>query len=133
MRYYIKRKNELLQENSKSVKKVAKLVAQEKNLSLATAELHSIVDYTERFVGKCSDNEVMSMLTEIDNRIQVDIEEHSKSRLSLEPVEKANMRVEVIGSKTLQDFCQTKDKYIYSSVDPGAYSRRRGCEDSRGG
>ncbi len=116
-----KRKNELLQENSQSVKKkVAKLVAQEKNLSLATAELHSIVDYTERFIGKCSDNEVMSMLTEIDNRIQVDIEEHSKSGLSLEPVEEANMRVEVIGSKTLQDFCQTKAKYIYSSVDPGA-------------
>ncbi len=116
-----KRKNELLQENSQAVKKkVAKLVAQEKNLSLATAELHSIVDYTERFVGKCSDNEVMSMLTEIDNRIQVDIEEHSKSGLSLEPVEEANMGVEVIGSKTLQDFCQTKAKYIYSSVDPGA-------------
>ncbi len=110
-------KNELLQENSQAVqKKVAKLVAQEKNLSLATAELHSIVDYTERFVSKCSDNEVMSMLTEIDNRIQVDIEEHSKSGLSLEPVEEANMRVEVIGSKTLQDLCQTKAKYIYSSV-----------------
>ncbi len=115
-----KRKNELLQENSQAVqKKVAKLVAQEKNLSLATAELHSIVDYTERFVGKCSDNEVMSMLTEIDNRIQVDTEEHSKSGLRLEPVEEANMGVEVIGNKTLQGICQTKAKYIYSSVDPG--------------
>ncbi len=90
------RKQQLLQESSKTVQeKIDKLTVQEKNLSLAHAEVQSITDYTERFVSDCSDNEVMSMHTEIKKRIEQEIEEQSQSGRNTEPVEEADMGVEV--------------------------------------
>ena len=75
--------------------KLQKLSQQEKTLSLASAELQSVVDYTERCVSLSTDNELVSMDTEIRKTIQQKIQEHSKSGRSLEPVEEANMTVEV--------------------------------------
>ena len=46
-----------------------KLSLQEKNLSLASAGVLSVVDYTEQCVRGCTDNEVMSMHAEIRRRI----------------------------------------------------------------
>ncbi len=90
------RKKELVQEAVNKVdEKVEKLSAQEKNILTANAEVQSIVEYTERFVGHCSDNEVMSMHTNIRRQIKREIEEHSKSETSLEPVEEADVGVEV--------------------------------------
>ena len=102
------RKKELLLEASrKGQEKMDKLSEQEKSLSLANAEVQSIVDYTERFVGHCSDNEVVSMQAEIRSRIQREVEEHSKSGRSMEPVEEADMGVRVICTDALRQLCQT--------------------------
>ena len=46
-----------------------KLSLQEKNLSLASAGVLSVVDYTEQCVRGCTDNDVMSMHAEIRRRI----------------------------------------------------------------
>ena len=43
----------------------------------------------------CSDDEVMSMHTEISQRIKEEVEEHDKPGNRLEPVEEADMGVEV--------------------------------------
>ena len=51
----------------------------------------------------CTDNEVMSMHAEIRRRIEREIGEHGKSRRSLDPVEEADMRVEVTCAETPQD------------------------------
>ncbi len=112
------RKKELVQEAVNKVdEKVEMLSAQEKKILTANAEVQSIVEYTERFVGHCSDNEVMSMHTDIRRQIKREIEEHSKSVTSLEPVEEVDVGVEVRCEEELQQLCQTKAKIILG-VDP---------------
>ena len=114
-----KHKQQLLTEAASKVQeKMDKLLVQEKNLSLANAVVQSIVDYTERFVGHCSDNEVMSMHAEIRRRIEREMEEHSKSGRSMEPVEEADMGVEVRCAEDLQQLCQNKANITRLAIDP---------------
>ena len=64
-------KQQLLHEAASRVKeKVDKFSAQEKKLTLANAQVQSVVDYTERFVSECNANEVMNMQTEVRRRIE---------------------------------------------------------------
>ena len=97
--------------------KLQKLSQQEKTLSLASAELQSVVDYTECCVSLSTDNELVSMDTEIRKTIQQKIQEHSKSGRSLEPVEEANMTVEVTCAESLQQLCLTKANIVTTTVN----------------
>ena len=97
--------------------KLQKLSQQEKTLSLASAELQSVVDYTERCASHSTDNELVSMDIETRKTIQQKIQEHSKSWKSLEPVEEADMAVEVTCAETLQQLCLTQAN-ITTAVDP---------------
>ena len=97
--------------------KLQKLSQQEKTLSLASAELQSVVDYTERCASLSTDNELVSMDTEIRKTIQQKVQEHSKSGRSLEPVEEADMAVEVTCAEALQQLCLTQAN-ITPAVDP---------------
>ena len=104
-----KREKELVEEAGSIVQeKVDKLLVQEKTLSLASAEVQSVVDYTERCVRHCTNNEVMSMHAEMRKTIEHKIEEHSKSGRSLEPVEEADMGLEVRCAEALQQLCRTQ-------------------------
>ena len=104
-----KREKDLMEEAGAIVQeKVDKLSVQEKTLSLASAEVQSVIDYTERCVRHCTNNEVMTMHTEMRKTIEQKIEEHSKPGRSLEPVEEADMGVEVRCSEALQQLCQTQ-------------------------
>ena len=114
-----KREKELLNDCGRVVReKVENLSLQEKNLSLASAEVHSIVDYTEQCVRHCTDNEVMSMHAEIRNRIERERDERSNSGRSLEPVEEAGIGVEVRCAEALQQLCQTHANIIEHPIDP---------------
>ena len=112
-------KQQLLHEVASRVKeKIHKISAQEKKLTLANAQVQSVIDYTERFVSECSANEVMNMQTEIRRRIEREVEEYSKSEKSLEPAEEADMGVEVGCVEDLQRLCQTKANITRLAVDP---------------
>ena len=87
-------------------------------MSLASAEVQSAVDYTEQCVRHCTDNEVMSMHAEIRRRIERGIGGHGKSRRSLDPVEEADMRVEVTCAETLQQLCKTQANIVQLPFDP---------------
>ena len=101
------RKQQLLEETGRRVReKMEKLKGQERNLSIASAEVRSVIDYTEQCVRLCSDDEVMSMHTEISQRIKEEVEEHDKPGNRLEPVEEADMGVEVRCAEALQLLCQ---------------------------
>ena len=114
-----KREKEVLSDCGRVVReKVEKLSLQEKNLSLASAEVHSIVDYTEQCVRHCTDNEVMSMHAEIRNRIERERDEYSKSGLSLEPVEESDIGVEIRCAEALQQLCQAQANIIQLPTDP---------------
>ena len=112
-------KQQLLHEAASQVKeKIDKLSAEEKRLTLANAQVQSVIDYTERFVSECSANEVMNMQTEIKRRIVREVEEYSKSEKSLEPVEEADTGVEVECEEDLQRLCQTKANITRHILDP---------------
>ena len=114
-----KREQELLVEAAGMVQqKMDKLSVQEKTLSLASAEVQSVVDYTEQCVRHCTDNEVMSTHAEIRRRIEREIEEHSKSGRSLEPVDEVDIGVEVRCAEALQQLCQTQANTIQLLIDP---------------
>ena len=113
-----RREHELVEDATTiAQQKLQKLSQQEKTLSLASAELQSVVDYTERCVSLSTDNELVSMDTEIRKTIQQKIQEHSKSGRSLDPVEEADMAVEVTCAKALQQLCLTQAN-ITPAVDP---------------
>ena len=113
------RKEQLLHEAARLVKeKIHKLSAQEKKLTLANAQVQSVIDYTKRFVSECSANEVMNMQTEIRSNIEREVEEYSKSEKSLEPLEEADTGVEVECVEDLQSLCQTKANITRLAVDP---------------
>ena len=114
-----KRERELLGEADRLIQeKMDRLSVQEKTLSLASAEVQSVVDYTEQCVRHCTDNEVMSTHTEIRRRIEREIKEHSKSGRSLEPVEAVDVGVTVWCAEALQQLCQTQANIIQLPVDP---------------
>ena len=114
-----KREQELVEGAGAIVQdKVDKLSVQEKTLCLVSAEVQSVVDYTEQCVRHCTDNEVMSMHTEMKKTIEQKIEEHSKSGRSLEPVEEADMGVEVRCAEALQKLCQTNAHITKLPIDP---------------
>ena len=114
-----KREKELLNNCGRVIReKVEKLSLQEENLSLASAGVQSVVDYTEQCVRHCTDNEVMSMHTEIRRRIEQEIDERSKSGRSLEPVEEVDIGVEVRCAEALQQLCQTQANIIQLPIDP---------------
>ena len=111
-------KQELVEDAATTAQqKLQKLSQQEKTLSLASLELQSVVDYTERCVSLSTDNELVSMDTEIRKTIQQKIQEHSKSGRSLKPVEEADMAVEVTCAEALQQLCLTQAN-ITTAVDP---------------
>ena len=100
-------KQQLLEEAGRRVReKINKLKGQEENLSIASAVVRSVIDYTEQCVRVCSDDEVMSMHTEISQRIKDEVEEHDKPGNRLEPVEEADMGVEVRCAEALQLLCK---------------------------
>ena len=100
-------KQQLLEEAGRRVReKMEKLKGQEENLSIASAEVHSVIDYTEQCVRLCSDDEVMSMHTEISQRIKEEVEEHDKPGNRLEPVEEADMGVEVRCADAFELLCK---------------------------
>ena len=112
------RKQQLLQEATGKVsEKVEKLSVQEKSLSLAKAEVQSIVESTERFLDRCSDNEVMNMHAEIKKNIKHSIAEHGQSKTTTIPSEEADVGVEVASPASLHKLCQTETRITRLLLD----------------
>ena len=86
--------------------KLQNLSQQEKTLSLASAELQSVVDYTDGYENLSSIS--TSVNTELRKTIEQKIQEYSKSGRSLEPLEEADMAVEVTCAEALQQLCLTQ-------------------------
>ena len=114
------RKQQLLQEAASRVgEKIDKLSAQEKKLTLANAQVQSVIDYTERFVSECSTNEVMNMQTEIRRRIEREVEEG-----------RHGSRGGVCGRPT--EALSDQGQHHLSMGSSQVHSKRRGEGDSRG-
>ena len=112
-----KREQELLEEaKRRGREKIQKLSSQEKNLSLAKAEVQSVVSFTEQCVHHSSDNDVMSMYAQLENRIKEKIEPTSGK--IVEPIEEVDVGVEVTCAEGLQQLCQTQASITQLPIDP---------------
>ena len=111
------RKRELLKEAARRVQeKMDKLSLQEECLSLACAEVQSVLDHIEQCVGHHTDSEFMGMHAELACQIQQGVEEHDEGVVSLKPVEEVDVGVEVRCAEVLQQLCQTKAKLTQLST-----------------
>ena len=97
--------------------KSSHLSEQREDLSLACAVVESVIDYTEHCVEHSADDEIMCMHTEIQSRINREIEEQQKEGKDLEPVEEVDLGVKVNCAEDLKLLCQTKAKIIQLPVD----------------
>ncbi len=101
------RKQQLLREvNRNTEDKIKMLDTQKEKLSIASAEVRSVIDYTEQSVKLCSDDEVMSMHRDIMSKIQTQITESDKQKTDMELSEKADLIADVDCTKALQQFCE---------------------------
>ena len=92
--------------------KSSHLSEQREGLSLACAVVESVIDYTEHCVEHSADDEIMCMHTEIQSRINREIEEQLKEGKDLEPVEEVDLGVEVNCAEDLKLLCQTRAKIM---------------------
>ena len=111
-------RRELLEETSRRVQeKMDRLSLQEESLSLACAEVQSVLDHIEQCVGHYTDSEFMGMHAELACQIQRGVEEHDEGVVSLEPVE-VDVGMEVRCAEALQQLFQTKEKLTQLSLAP---------------
>ena len=114
-----KRRQELLDEARRRVQeKVETISPQEETLSLASAEVRSVIDCTERYVGHCTDNEVMRMHADIKGLLTQKVEKYNEPVGSMEPVLEVDMGMEVKCAEDLQQLCQSKARIIQLPIDP---------------
>ena len=102
------RKKLLLEETRRKVDLMTvSFKGQEENMSIASAEVHGIINYTGQCVRHCSDDEVMCMHAEIGSRIKQEIEGRGQPGSIITPVEQVELRVEVRCAEALEQLCQT--------------------------
>ena len=113
------RKQQLLTEAaSNTTRKLDRLSGQEKSLSTTSALVQSVIEYAEQCIEHSADDEIMCMQAELQSRIDREIEEQQKEGKNLEPVEEADMAVEVSCVEELKQLCQTKAKITQLPFDP---------------
>ena len=105
------RRQQLLDESLKIVEeKVENLSAQEKNITLSLATVQSLTDFVERSLANATDEEVVSMQTQVLSRIEGEMEKqkHRTATQNLDSVEAADFGVILSGPEDLREFCSIK-------------------------
>ena len=103
------RKQQLLAEiHAEFERKTTQLSLQEKSLSMACAGVQSVIDYIEHFMEHSSDAEIACMHAEMQSRIATELQRQQEEGKALEPVEEADLAVEVSCAQELKQLCQTK-------------------------
>ncbi len=98
-------------------KKMDTLLVQEKDLSLAKSEIHSIVDYTEQCMKHSTDNEVMITHKEVSKKIEEKIQNFSDSKSTKEPQVEPDLGIHVECADALQRLCQNRAHLVQLPVN----------------
>ena len=111
-------KNRLLVEASKiKEEKVNHLSTQQKGLNIASAVIQSLVDFVEQNLENATDEEFMTIHKQILSRIDKQAEEHCKGAIELDPVEIADLKVEISCAEKIHQACQTNAE-LHQLADP---------------
>ena len=112
------RKRELLEKAASMTKgKLDRLSVQEKGFEMASGTVQSLVDFVEQNIENATEEELMSIHTQVMNRISEETKKHQCSTADLEPVEKANLMVDVRCAMEIKKICQEKAKLLEFSVN----------------
>ena len=111
-------KNRLLVKATKTVEeKASQLSTQQKGLNTASAVIQSQVDFVEQNLENATDEEFMTIHKQILSRIDKVAEEHHKGAIDLEPVEIADLKVEISCAEKIHQACQTNAE-LHQLADP---------------
>ena len=111
-------KNRLLMEATKTVEeKASQLSTQQKGLNTSSAVIQSLVDFVEQNLENVTDEEFMTIHKHILSRIDKAAEEHRKRAIDLEPVEIADLKVEISCAEKIHQACQTNAE-LHQLADP---------------
>ena len=100
-----KREKQLLDRASElKQQKLDSLGAQRKGFALATSEIQGLVEFVERSIDNGTDEEIMLLQQQIQDRVRQQREKHE--RIDLMPAEIANIGVRVACAEGISDLCQ---------------------------
>jgi DNA-binding beta-propeller fold protein YncE len=102
-----KREKELLAEAAATVeKKMTNLTVQQKKLEMSSGTIQSLVEFVERSVENATDEELMTIHTQMMTRISEETEKQQRANTELAPVEKADKVVSIELAGDLKKQCQ---------------------------
>ena len=111
-------KNRLLMEATKTVEeKASRLSTQQKGLNTASAVIQSLVDFVEQNLENATDEEFMTIHKQILSRINKAAEEHCKGAIELDPVEIADLKVEISCAEKIHQACHSNAE-LHQLADP---------------
>ena len=111
-----KREKQLLERASElKQQKLDSLGAQRKGFALATSDIQGLMEFVERSVTNATDEEVMLLQKDIQEKIREQREKHE--RIDLVPAEVANIGVRVACAEGISDLCQ-KNTAVMLQADP---------------
>ena len=113
-------RQQLLDESLKIVEeKVENLSAQEKNITLSLVTVQSLTDFVERSLANATDEEVVSMQTQVLSRIEGEVEKqkHGTATQNLDSVKAADFGVVFSNPEDLREFCFIKTG-VFAGIEP---------------
>ena len=112
------RKQQLLEEVKSLVKqKTTNILKREQTMSRACVTVDSIIDYTERCVQHCADDEMMLMQADISKKIKLDLDPFTRhEELDGQTIE-ADLGFEMTCKGEIQTLCQTKCRLGQIPID----------------
>jgi DNA-binding beta-propeller fold protein YncE len=113
-----KREKELLAETAATVeKKMTNLTVQQKKLEMSSGTIQSLVEFVERSVENATDEELMTIHTQMMTRISEETEKQRLNNLELDPVEEADREVTIDCASELIKLCQQNAKMAFAPVN----------------
>ena len=113
-----KRERELLAETAAVVEqKTNRLDVQQKKLEMCSGTIQSLVEYLERNIENSTDEELMSIQTQMMSRIREETERQRQAGADLEPVEKADRVVVVECADAMKKQCEENASIIALPVN----------------
>ena len=102
-----KREKELLAETAATVeRKMTNLTMQQKKLEMSSGTIQSLVEFVERSVENATDEELMTIHTQMMTRISEELEKQRQTSIELAPVENADKMVIIECKEELKKQCK---------------------------
>ena len=102
--------------------KMEKLTVQEKGLDLSLGTAQSLIAFVERTLENASDEELITMQSQVVSRIDAEVVKRGKEAANLDPVEKDDFEVEGFVSEDLKKLCENNVFVYEGKVDPTKFT-----------